>query len=122
MIQTWKILGITAAFTAALSAGRCAAQTIDPAPAAPKQDDLRQELDQLRSNTIRSFQAAKKEIDAMKEDIAHLRKDLDEMRNAKASPWRKSEDAATDAATQTTRTNSTPSKRRSHGSARAWTS
>ena len=103
MTRTWKTLAVTAAFVAVLTGGRCTAQTIDPAPAAPKADDLRQELDQLRSNTIRSFQAAKKEIDAMKEDIAHLRKDLDEVRNAKAFTRRKSEDAATGAATQTTR-------------------
>jgi len=76
--------GAPAALTVALMAGRGAAQPSDPAPDSQKQDDLRQELEQFRSDTIRSFQAAKKDIDAVKEDIARLRKDLDDVRNARS--------------------------------------
>jgi hypothetical protein len=94
MIRTWKILGAAAILAAALTAGRGAAQSSDHAPDSRKPDDLRQELEQFRSDTIRSFQAAKKDIDAVKEDVAHLRKELDEMRNAKATAPRISGDLA----------------------------
>ncbi len=88
MIRTWKRLGLTATLAVVLTAGRGAAQTSDPAPASQLPDGLRQEVEQFRGDTIRSFQAAKKEIDALKEEIAHLRKDLDEVRNAKPSTTR----------------------------------
>jgi|GEM_PF-2299497 polyhydroxyalkanoate synthesis regulator phasin len=83
MIRSWKMLGLTAALAAALINGRGAAEAPGAGPDSAKPDDLRQELEQFRSDTIRSFQAAKKDIDAVKEDIARLRKDLNEARNAR---------------------------------------
>ncbi len=97
MIRTWKILGVTTVVVVVLTAGRGAAQSADHVPDSHKPDDIHQELEQLRSDTIRSFQAAKKDIDAVKEDIAHLRKELDEMRNTKATAPRISGDVAPEA-------------------------
>lgn len=82
MIRTWTTLGLTTLLTAAPAAGPVAAQSVGPADP-PKSADPRQELEQLRSDTIRSFQAAKKDIDALREEVGRLRKDLDDLRNTK---------------------------------------
>ncbi len=79
MNRTWTTLGLTAMLTVALAACRAGAQPGDP----PKPDDPRQELEQLRSDTIHSFQAAQKDVAALREEVAHLRKDLEELRNAR---------------------------------------
>ena len=79
MTRKWTTLGLAAALAAALAAGRAGAQPGDP----PKADDPRQELEQFRADTIRSFQAAKKDIDALREEVGRLRKDLDELRDAR---------------------------------------
>lgn len=79
MNRTWRTLGLTGMLTVALAACRARAQAGDP----PKPDDPRQELEQFRSDTIHSFQAAQKDVAALREEVAHLRKDLEELRNAR---------------------------------------
>ncbi len=79
MIRTWTTLGMTAALTVALAAGPAGARAGDP----PKPDDPRQELEQFRGDTIRSFQAAQKDVAALREEVGRLRKDLDVLRNAR---------------------------------------
>lgn len=79
MTRTWTTLWLTAALALTTASGPVAAQPAGPAEP-PKPDEPRQELDQLRSDTIRSFQAARKDMDILREEVGRLRKDLDDLR------------------------------------------
>ena len=83
MTRTWTTLCLTALLALTPASGPVAAQSAGPAEP-PKPDETRQELDQLRSDTIRSFQAARKDMDALREEVGRLRKDLDDLHAARS--------------------------------------
>jgi hypothetical protein len=71
---------------ALLPAAPPAARAEDPAasPATPpgigrELDEIRKELDGLRRDTARSFQAAQQRVDALAEQVARLRKEVDDL-------------------------------------------